>query len=91
MADQFDASQILPTAPPPPQEVKVRTLKSDLASIAASGGGLPRYANVKIAPKSDQAKSDNRSGIFMALVIVALLAIIGGVAFFFINQLVLKK
>ena len=53
MPDPSDTSQVLPTAPPPPQEVKVRTLKSDLASIAASGGGLPKYQNVKIVESGD--------------------------------------
>jgi flagellar basal body-associated protein FliL len=35
-------------APPPPQEVKVRTMHSDLESMAKSGGGLPRFENVAI-------------------------------------------
>ena len=90
MPDQ-DNIQILPTAPPPPQEVKVRTLKSDIASIAASGGGLPRYANVKIAPKSEPKKSSRGSNLFMILAIVVLLAIILAVGFYFFNQLVVKK
>jgi len=91
MADTSDFSQVLPTAPPPPQEVKVRTLKSDLASVAASGGGSPRYANVKIEQKSGPAKKMNWSGIFMTLAIIVLVVIIGGIAFYFVNQLILKK
>jgi hypothetical protein len=86
-----DSSEVLPTAPPPPQEVKVRTLKSDLASIAASGGGLPHYTNVKVEPKSDARKKSGGSGIFLWLAIVVLVVIIGGIAFYFIDQLVLKK
>jgi hypothetical protein len=38
-----------PTAPPPPSEVKVRTMRSDLESMAKSGGGLPQFENVRIA------------------------------------------
>ncbi len=89
MADQ-NPSQGLPSAPPPPQEVKVRTLKSDLASIAQSGGGLPRYQNVKIAQTSAQKKK-NLSGIVTTIAIIVLFAIIVAVAVYFMNQLVLKK
>jgi hypothetical protein len=90
MADEQDNSQVLPSAPPPPQEVKVRTLKSDLESVAASGGGLPRYANVHISrTEADQPKSKN--GFMIAIAVIILLAIIIGIAVYFVNQLVLKK
>ncbi len=36
------------SAPPPPPEVKVRTMKSDLALMAKSGGGLPRFETVRV-------------------------------------------
>ncbi len=36
-------------APPPPAEVKVRTMRSDLESMTKSGGGLPQFENVKVA------------------------------------------
>ena len=91
MADPSDTSQVLPTAPPPPQEVKVRTLKSDLASIAQSGGGLPRYANVKIAAKTAPEKTHSANGLLMTIAIVVLLVIIAAITFYFVNQLVLKK
>jgi hypothetical protein len=45
------------SAPPPPSEVKVRTMRSDLASMAKSGGGLPRFENVKVAGLSTSARS----------------------------------
>jgi len=90
MADTSDTSRVLPTAPPPPQEVKVRTLKSDLASIAASGGGLPKYQNVKIAETPAQ-KERNLKGLVTTIAIVVLFAIIVAVAVYFVNQLVLKK
>ena len=35
-------------APPPPSEVKVRTMRSDLESMARSGGGSPKFQNVEI-------------------------------------------
>jgi hypothetical protein len=35
--------------PPPPAEVKVRTMKSDIESMAKSGGGLPQFQNVSVA------------------------------------------
>ena len=35
--------------PPPPAEVKVRTMQSDLESMAKSGGGSPQFQNVSVA------------------------------------------
>jgi hypothetical protein len=90
MSDPSDTSQVLPTAPPPPQEVKVRTLKSDLASIAASGGGLARYQNVKIA-KTPAEKAKNRTGLIITIAIIILFAIIVAIAVYFANQLLFKK
>ena len=40
---------ILSACPPPPAEVKVRTMRSDIASMTASGGGLPQFQNVTVA------------------------------------------
>jgi hypothetical protein len=68
--------------------VKVRTLKSDLASVAASGGGLPKYQNVKISAAEQQK---NMAGPLMALAIVILVLIILAIVAYFIYQLVLKK
>jgi len=39
----------IPGVPPPPAEVKVRTMQSDLESMAKSGGGLPQFQNVSVA------------------------------------------
>lgn len=39
----------IPGVPPPPAEVKVRTMKSDIESMAKSGGGLPQFQNVSVA------------------------------------------
>jgi len=89
MPDPSDTSHVLPTAPPPPEEVKVRTLKSDLASIAASGGGLPRYQNVKIA--AAKGKTKNISGLVTTVAIIVLFAVIVAIVVYFVNQLVFKK
>lgn len=35
--------------PPPPSEVKVRTMHSDLESMAKSGGGMPRFQDVEVS------------------------------------------
>jgi len=44
----------IPGAPPPPPEVKVRTMRSDLESMAKSGGGAPRFQNVAVAGLATQ-------------------------------------
>lgn len=43
-----DRTVVRNQAPPPPSEVRVRTMRSDLASMAQSGGGMPRFENVAI-------------------------------------------
>jgi hypothetical protein len=39
---------VITTAPPPPSEVKIRTMRSDIDSMMKSGGGAPTYRNVSI-------------------------------------------
>ena len=46
--DQHANSEI-PGVPPPPAEVKVRTMKSDITSMQQSGGGLPQFQTVTVA------------------------------------------
>jgi hypothetical protein len=77
-----------PTAPPPPSEVKVRTMQSDLAAMAKSGGGVPRFENVKveglsmekaaIAEMEAGAKGKNNAIIILAAVgVVIVLGVVG--------------
>jgi hypothetical protein len=82
-----------PSAPPPPSEVKVRTMKSDMASMAKSGGGLPRFENVKVTGLSTQRKGiqgigipvtdqnappkKSRNGALIAFAVIAALAGLG--------------
>src|ERR1700722_7939493 len=79
----------LASAPPPPSEVKIRTMRSDLESMTASGGGLPRFANVKVsgldAPKTSgtavvQAKSKNNLILIIMLVALVALAVVAGLS-----------
>ncbi len=83
------ASGGTPTAPPPPPEVKVRTMRSDLESMAKSGGGLPRFETVQVenmgmtveAPLAPVAASRGR-GIRALVIIVIVLAVLGGAGYF---------
>lgn len=36
------------TPPPPPSEVKIRTMRSDIESMMQSGGGAPSYQTVSV-------------------------------------------
>jgi hypothetical protein len=47
---------VITTAPPPPSEVKVRTMRSDIDSMMKSGGGAPSYQNVSISGLSLEEK-----------------------------------
>ena len=47
MAEQNPAFSS-PNIPPPPAEVKVRTMRSDIDGIAKSGGGSPQFKTVPV-------------------------------------------
>jgi hypothetical protein len=53
--EQFQSQGTVTTAPPPPIEVKIRTMSGDIAMMAASGGGLPQFENVKVSGISARA------------------------------------
>ena len=40
---------VVNTPPPPPSEVKIRTMRSDIESMMQSGGGAPSYRNVSVS------------------------------------------
>ena len=40
---------VINTPPPPPSEVKIRTMQSDIASMRASGGGAAKFRSVAVA------------------------------------------
>src|SRR5258708_7801302 len=77
-------------APPPPSEVKVRTMRSDIAGITESGGGLPRFQNVKVSGLSldDNSRTPTASqfhkskALMMALITVAAIVVLGVLLYF---------
>jgi hypothetical protein len=75
------------SATPAPTEVKIRTMRSDIAGLTASGGGLPKFENIKVSGLSLDAKTDAvaaaKSGAFMAVVITVVALIILGVIGYF--------
>ena len=83
----------LPSAPPPPPEVKVRTMHSDIESMAKSGGGMPRYQNVQISGLSiEKAQGSARTGakkksaLTTAIaVLISLAIVIGGIYFAYLK------
>jgi len=82
---QFTPTTVAPSAPPPPPEVKVRTMKSDLASMAQSGGGMPRFQTVSIVGLGNdgsaiQIKKPNKALAF--LIILAAIVVVAVVAYF---------
>lgn len=88
----------LTTAPPPPPEVKVRTMKSDLASMAKSGGGLPQFQNVKVSGLSVEQESatvvvqaKSKSNFFLTIVVVVVAIALLVVGWFVYAKLVVGK
>lgn len=80
----FQSADVLSGAPPPPTEVKVRTMHSDLESIAKTGGDLPKFQNIKVQGLSSQkqeadviARAKGRNNAWIILIIIAAVAILG--------------
>ena len=48
---------LVTTAPPPPSEVKSRTMNSDINSMMQSGGGAPSFQNVFVSGLSMDSKT----------------------------------
>ena len=72
--------------PAPAAEIKIRTMQSDLASIAATGGGMPRFDKVVVeglsisqvgGASSRQKKSNSALVIGTVLIVFLLLAALG--------------
>lgn len=78
-----------PSAPPPPPEVKVRTMRSDLESMAKSGGGLPRFLSVKVEnlsfgkePSATALPEKGKKKAVVVLIVIAAAAAIGVAGYF---------
>ncbi len=81
--------EVIASVPPPPPEVKIRTMRSDLESMAKGGGSLPHFETVK-APglkilsleesKKEAEKSSDKSFWLIASVIAVV--VISGVIYF---------
>lgn len=81
--------EVIASVPPPPPEVKIRTMRSDLESMAKSGGSLPHFETVK-APglkilsleesKKEADKSSEKSFWIIASVVAVI--VISGVIYF---------
>ena len=73
---------------PPPTEVKIRTMKSDAAGLAASGGGMPHFENVKVSGLSLEKGIDTPDALHKNNAIVAILitviavVVLGTLAYF---------
>ena len=48
---------LITTAPPPPSEVKIRTMSSDIHSMMQSGGGAPSFQNVSVSGLSLESEA----------------------------------
>lgn len=86
-----------PSAPPPPAEVKIRTMRSDLESMARSGGGMPQFQNIAVpglslgngaqgknavaAAAVRTAAAPKRNGLVVTLVVIAVLAAVALVGY----------
>lgn len=77
--------EIISNVPPPPVEVKVRTMQSDLDEMAKSGGGLPRFEAVKVRlpdrfPREEE-KTKKKLDLFWVVVPVLALALFAAIVY----------
>jgi flagellar basal body-associated protein FliL len=75
--------------PAPTAEIKVRTMRSDLASLAARGGGLPRFEKVNVeglsisratAPAPQQKKTS--SPVIPIIIFIIIVGVLGAAGWF---------
>jgi hypothetical protein len=82
MMQEIGGSQISESnVPPPPVEVKVRTLRSDVEGLVKMGGGLPQFKTVSV----EVAKPSNSGGLghrFPWWVIVVAIVALGVLSWF---------
>jgi hypothetical protein len=83
LAESIANTGSLPSAPPPPPEVKIRTMRSDLESMAKSGGGMPHFQSVQVSGLAmERAAADanpqKKNQLLMAIVIFIGLLLLGG-------------
>ncbi len=85
----------LSTISPPPTEVKIRTMKSDIARLASSGGGLPQFENVRVAgsslEKRAQSTEETHKSNALAIALITLIALAILVALGYVGYQILTK
>lgn len=78
-------------APPPPTEVSIRTLESDIKSMALSGGGFPAAQRValpqRVEPKGGKAGGVFASGYIFRIIWALTLVLVLGAIFYFVFPL----
>ena len=79
-------SESFANIPSPTAEVKVRTMRSDLASLSATGGGMPQFSKVNVEGLSISKTTTGDAGsekkgkpILVFLIVLAALAVLAAV------------
>ena len=71
--------------PPPPAEVKVGTMRSDVEGITKMGGGLPQFKSVAVAgasPSKGRPFSGESNKSFLWLIVAAGIVVLGLIVWF---------
>ena len=86
--EESSRSESFANIPAPTAEIKVRTMRSDLASLAATGGGMPQFSKVEVEGLSiskantgtavdiAKPKKSSKSPAFFLVILVALAVLV---------------
>ena len=83
-------TQATPVVPPPPSEVSIRTLDSDLKSMALSGGDTPVPRNILFTSPSADVEPRHRNWVTPIFILTALLGF-GAIGYFIIYPLLFSE
>jgi len=94
-SEDLEGAAGIPNVAPPPPEVKIRTMKSDIESMAHLGGGAPQFRSVK-APQLVAAASEEepvpeekirlKPSLVVALVSIVAFVVLAAVAYMAYNM-----
>lgn len=87
------AEKAAPKVPPPPMDIALRTMESDMKSILETGGSHPKAISISLdskdpasPPKPPTISAKSRNNLITILIVSVTVLILIGLGFFFWKQ-----